>query len=470
MMPFIAELRRRCEVVHSPKWPLICVASCLIVWLVFVFALSYPGTPTNDTISQLQQAIDGDIDNWKPALYAYILKLFNYACGDKSLGLAFILQVTLFGLGYALIVWSFAKRGMAFLWAMPFIFFCNNKGINVSVIGNDALCASCFMMYFGLIFAHRVITCKTIKVVFILCAIICLFVGFVMRHNSFPAVIVMAICALTPFCKSLARSITCGVFLSVLFLVANMFVVNYVFQCRATYPLRFVYAADMINISILNNEWVPFCQQEQLRIKKKYPSPSSYCLLRADVCIFYPTGLEPFFKAADSEVLKSINGRYLAGWSETVKNNPAKYLILKTYFFHQFLLAGRSLPIIETWISHQFPHVSTYGDTICHDWRAWCNRLFLFNSLIPLIAYALLAMSLFLAYLKKIVLNEESRDALFIIGTAAAYLLTFSIFTLSSSEFRFYIITSSLSLIGVLLLLISFFRKRPASIPAKALQ
>lgn len=467
-MSFILELRTRAyEVVHSPKWPLVCVATCLIVWLVFVFALSYPGLPTNDTISQLQQAIEGDIDNWKPALYAYILKLCNIVCGERVLGAAFILQVVLFGLGYALIVWSFAKKSKAFLWAMPFIFFCNSKGINITEIGNDALCASCFMMYFGLIFAYRLITSKVIKFSCIISAIICLYVGFVMRHNSFPAVIVMATCALIPFCKSLARSITCGVLLSISFLVLNLLIVNLIFQCRATYPMRFVYAADMINISILNNEWENFCQQEQLHTNEKYPSPSSYCLLRADVCNFYPTGLNPFFKKADSETLKYINDRYFEGWCQAVINNPEKYLLLKTYFFHQFLLAGRSLPIVEAWISHQFPHVSTYGDTICHDWRAWCNRLFLFNSLIPLIGYALLVIFLILAYLKKIILKEESRDALFIIGTAASYLVTFSIFTLSSTEFRFYIITSCLSLIGVLLLLISVFCNRFASAPPK---
>lgn len=467
-MSFIVELRTRAhEVVHSPKWPFVCVATCLIVWLVFVFALSYPGLPTNDTISQLQQAIEGDIDNWKPALYAYILKLCNIVCGERALGAAFVLQIVLFGLGYALIVWSFAKRRLAFLWTMPFIFICNNKGINIAEIGNDALCASCFMMYFGLILAYRLITSKAIKFSCIICAIICLYVGFVLRHNSFPAVIVMATWALIPFCKSLARSIVCGVLLSVSFLVLNLLIVNLIFQCRATYPMRFVYAADMINISILNNKWEPFCQQEQLHVNEKYPSPSSYCLLRADVCNFYPTGLNPFFKKADSETLKSINDRYFEGWCQSVINNPEKYLILKTYFFHQFLLAGRSLPVVEAWISHQFPHVSTYGDTICHDWRAWCNRLFLFNSLVPLIGYALLAIFLILAYLKKIILNGESCDALLIIGTAASYLSTFSIFTLSSTEFRFYIITSCLSLIGVLLLLISVFCNRFASAPPK---
>lgn len=454
-MTLLTELKTKVyEVVHSSKWPLICVAACLIVWLTCVIAISYPGKPTNDTIAQLQQAVVGNIDNWKPALYAYILKILNIIFGERCLGSAFILQTILFGLGYALIVWNYAKRNSVFLWAMPLIFAFNAKCINITHIGNDALCAACFIMYIGLVLTARRFVGKKYYYLLIICSSIALFVGFTMRHNSFPAVLVLCMFTFMPICRNVIKSAMYSCLACIVLLGFNVALNNCVFKVKATYPLRFAYAVDMVNISILNNEWEPFCKAEQEKQGKELPLPATYCMLRADVCNFYETGLEPYKKNEESQTLKKINDAYFMGWQETVLNHPKEYLFLKAYFFHQFLLSGRSLPFIESWISKNYPHVSTYGDTICHDWRAWCNHLLVFNSIIPMAGYISLIFVMYLAYRKKSMHSTESKDALYMLGAAAAYTSTFSVFTLSSSEFRFYIVTSSLSFIGFLLLVI----------------
>lgn len=440
--------------IRSSSWPTVCFVACACAWLVFVVALYYPGTPTRDTLGQLQQALDGSIDNWKPALYAYILQGLNALFGKGNLAAAFLMQACMFACGYALIVYSFARRERAYLWAMPFIFLFNEKGIDTNVIGNDALCAACFLVFFGIVLVCRQAAGRKAKRFLYVLAFVFLFVGFVMRHNSFPAVVVMAMFALFPICKGKIKTFCCAVALAAVFAFVNALFVNVVCNIRPTYPLRFAYAVDMVNISILNNKWEPFCIEEQVRVGEALPPPASYCLLRADVCNFYSTGFNPYYRDASSETLKSINDSYFKGWLETVSRHPAQYAFLKGYFFHQFLLAGRSLPLLESFIASSYPHVSTYGGTICHNWRAWCNLRFVLNSLVPLIAYASLFIVVLHLVRKRGRISPDVRDAMFMIGAAGAYVSTFTIFTLSSSEARFYIITSSLCCIAAIILAI----------------
>lgn len=438
---------------------LFCIAAALLLWGMLVVAPAFPGKPTGDTMAQLAQVHSHCIDNWKPALYAYLLMLGENIAAGGGVKLAYLLQCCLFGLGLGLIVLSLCRESIKFLILLLLLPFFGNKGCMITTVGNDAMAASCYLSFVGCIMFFRTTSDKFWRVVALIAGIVLLWYGMVMRHNSIfcvTALLAWFFWSISyPFKKAVCLSAICAL----CFLVLN-FSIMHVCQVEKSYPLKSAFSDDLVNISILNGEWDTFCIEKQKESDISLAAPHEAAELAADVCNFYPSGLSPYEKIKDPNEREIDYERYKVAWIRCVTGNLPQYFTLKAYFFHQFLMAGRSVPFVNAYIQKEFPHVKIKGGNWYRHWRQWIGVLFIFNALIPMISYAAFLFMLYKVVVKKDEYNKLVYDSLFILAANCLYTAPFSIFTLSVTEERYYIITSSLSLIGVSLLVMGMIKTR----------
>lgn len=449
----MSELVKKLQERRSLFWLL---PICVFAWLVYTMVMLFPGSPTNDSLGQLLQVQTGCIDNWKPALYAYLLQFGEWLFPGSSLSFAFVVQIIFFAGGFFLVILHLGRKRRIFYLLSPIVFCMAQKGVSVVEVGNDAMAAACYMVFVGSVLNLRDMANSCLKWSLFSISLMVLGYGMILRHNAVFAVLVLLCWAFFSLTGSRKKAVAAALASVVFFFAVNALVLDVFAKVEKSYPLKSPFADDLVNISILNNTWDEFCvsrQQEQSMLLGK---PAEVCKLCADVCNFYPSGLNPYGRIVSPDERREDYEQYRKAWLRAVKESPKQYVFLKAYFFQQFLLAGRSLPWVEDIVQTCYPHVTTTVRGVCRDWTSWVNRLVLFNAVLPFAVYGLLIVSLLVRVWKRIPFTQGMTDVVCLSLSAVCYTGTFVIFTLSSSEERYYIIPASMALVTLLL----FFAER----------
>lgn len=424
-----------------------------LVWAVVYVACAYPGHCTNDTLRQLGEAVAGSYNNWKPTLYAWMLGFFENCFPGNGIGVAYVMQIVCMALSVMLIAMYYAKRHVCYsllVFVLPLFF--TEKCVLITTVGNDELAAACYLMYIACILWGGLIQCRGLRYLLLIFAWIILGYGMVLRHNSFPCVVLLASwgswkCGM----KNVIRSAISGL----LFVVATVSlnaIIGYVFlKIESTFPLRFPLAADIVNLSILDGKWYSVSIGDPTAFRTP---PHESCMLAPD-CVNRGGPLNPYaMHDGEESRLRDYNALKCA-WLEMVSAHPERYAQLKLFFFHQFLLEGRCVPWLCEQMRELYPHISIHMEKESRDWRAWVNREFLSMSVVPLSCYAFLLLCL-LPPLRRWVAECSVRvDAVVFIGVAFLYTSSFILLVLSATELRFYIIRASLCCVSAAQLALS---------------
>ena len=435
----------------------LCIVVALLLWVFLVVYPSFPGHPTRDTLTQIAQVHNHCINNWKPALYAYLLMLGESLAANGGVKFGYVVQCGVFGLGYCLIVLSLCKKSMKYMALLLLLPFFGAKGCVMTEVGNDAMAAACYVAFIGLIMYRRTMTVKCMRLSLLIVAFSILWYGMCMRHNSAFCVAVLLAWAIKDMTGSskrvVAASITCTICFYILY-----FTIIELSHVEKSYPLKSAIADDLINISILNGTWDEFCVKKQKEQHIAYPPPNIVANLTPEVANFHPCGLNVYGFIEDAKQREADYEEYKRAWISCVKRNPLKYMVLKAYFFQQYLMAGRSIPIIDSYVKQKFKGTEIQYEGFHRHWHTWCSSAYAFCGFIPMISYMTLFYFLFQIYVRNKKYDIFVYDSIYILSANLMYTLTFSIFTLSSTEMRYYIINSTLSLIALSIIFISLKR------------
>lgn len=373
---------------------LCCIVAALLLWGALVVCPEFPGAPTNDTLNQLEQVHNNCINNWKPALYAYLLMLGEYMFPAGGIKLGYLAQCSLFAVGFGLIVLSLCRVSLKYLLLLSLLPFFGAKGCMLTAVGNDAMAASCYVTFIGCVMISRVVGSKFWRVAVLIAGIAILWYGMAMRHNSIFAVAVLLAWSFWSLSHTLKRALCLSIATVSFFLILNFSVLN-ICHVEKAYPLKSPFASDLVNISILKGEWDSFCIDKQKRANHMLEAPNKVAKIAPDVCNFYQSGLLPYENIKDPVEREHDYEEYKEAWVRCITDNPLKYITLKVYFFHQFLMAGRSIPQLDACIEAAYPGARVMNNMTCGAWSYWCNRLFAFNALLPLVSYLALLFMLY---------------------------------------------------------------------------
>ena len=432
-----------------------------LLWLGCRLWLDFPGLPTTDTIRQLNEGLSGCYTNWKPTLYSWQLEALNRVFPGNGVTACYVIQTLGFALSVAGIAWYYARRNRRYaLLVLVLPLFFTVKGMLVSTVGNDEQAAACYLLYIaGVLHASDVPQERRVLRWWITGAsFIILGYGLVLRHNAIPAVFVLS-------CwggwKLGVRKIWYCVLGALAFLAVSHTVngvLSYrVLKAEASYPLRSPLVDDVVNLSILDGEWHPIVYEFEDRENLEPPYKR---------CIYAPeTGnwnspINPYTLYPDVALRKRDYEMLKQAWWDMVTRHPERYLLTKAFFFHQFLLEGRVIPLLCEKLRESYPHITIHMEKESADWRAWVNREFLVMSCIPLGAYLLVLACCSRRVRQMVCAFPERLDSLFFMLVAFLYTGSFFFLVLSATEQRYYVIRASLCCVGVGLFVLSLVRGR----------
>lgn len=437
------------------EYPKIIIFSVFSLWLLWNIVMYYPGTPTLDTYGQLLQGTSGELTNWKPAIYSFLLGVLEKEWEGSALKIAYLFQLVGMGLGCVGIAYAYSCKSRIYallIFVLP-IFF-TEKCIGINTVGNDAAAATCYLIYIaGILLACE----KKIKKWLIFISLLFLLFGLHLRHNSIFAVIVLLAWGVYKVrMDGVRKRILVSIALSCVMLVVNATIINCL-DVKKTYPLKFGLAADLVNLSIIDGQWSEICNK---RAVKEFPLPHKFSPLRA--CVpNVGTPINPYETLSDPEAEKLSYEELKREWLKEVCKSPHRYLLLKCLFFEQFLFCGIHVPVVCDVVKGMYPHVNVHMTEESSNWRSWINRKRLSCSMIPMILYFFLIVTFTrccmvkdgYAWLRN--RSLECKDLLFFLAASFTYTFTFFPVVFSATEFRFYIIRGALcSLVAVMMCLI----------------
>ena len=431
-----------------------------LIWAVWWIVWAYPGIWTPDTLRQFGEAMDGVYNNWKPTLYALMLGFFEKCFPGNGIGMAYVVQIVCMGLSVMLIAVYYTKRHVCYsLLVLVLPLFFTQKCVLVTTVGNDELAAACYLMYIACILWGGTIRCRGWRYLLLIFAWLILGYGMVLRHNSMPCVALLAAWG----------SWKCGVnkvihmaFSGLLFVVLaasiNAIIISAILRVESTYPLRFPLAADIVNLSILDGKWHPVPVGN---FSLDLTPPHESCMLAPD-CVNRGGPLDPYAMYDGEEKRLRDYNALKSTWLKMVLAHPVRYVQLKLFFFHQFLLEGRCIPWLCEQLRESYPHISIHMERESRNWRAWVNREFLSMSVVPLICYAFLLLCFWKPLRRWVAECPVRVDAVVFIGVAFLYTSTFILLVLSATEQRFYIIRAVLCCVSAAILALSVLeREKP---------
>ncbi len=426
--------------------------NALLLFLVFVawlFASFYffDASPSNDTIFQLNQAIEGIYIDWKPPLYSCLL-LLCYQLGGSEINayeIAYFLQLIFFGTGVCLITHYLASYRRIYLAiAFCFLFFLPRLA-KINIVGNDAIFIG--MLFLGLgIFLHSYqSTSKGKRAAGMLCTWLCLFFAFICRLNSLPAILFLLFSLSLLSHYKLWKSAAISICILLSFIAAQISI-HHVLGVEKSYPSNYFYASDMLSIALLKNEWLAIHKQKIEEEQLVFPSTPQNIGYAPDSVNFYATPISPYIKRTDATYSQQLK----QGWLEAIKEHPKEFLIARLYAGQQLLLAGRSLPFVNDWIKKQYPHITILQDEEHRNWKNYLAPSFFLFSLsnISLAALCLIALAHYLLKKSKQTINLPLQISLIVAVTGLIYLATFIPLTASATEVRYFLPYSSCSLLA----------------------
>lgn len=429
-----------------------------ILWLAYMIANGYPGVVTNDTMRQLHEGMSGVYTNWKPTLYSWQLGQLERMFPGNGIGVTYVLQMSGFALAVAGVAWIYSRKSLVYAFLVLVLpLFYTVKCMLVTTVGNDEMAAACYLLYIAIVLLLSDMRGRWGRCALTVLSFLVVGYGLVLRHNSFPAVLLLVCWGLWKtgmrgWWKIVSSSVAC----LLVVLLLNAGVSYHVLKAEASYPLRSPLVDDIVNLSILDGAWHPvvkqFCEGE-------LPPPHQQCVYAPESgnwnspinpYTLYPTIEE---RRRDYEILKNA-------WVDMVSAQPGRYFITKLFFFHQFLLEGRCLPWACDMMKAAFPHISIHMDRASRNWTAWVNREFLAMSLVPLCCYTLICTCVVGRFRRWIAQDPVRIDAIVFMAVAFLYTASFLLLVLSATEQRYYIIRATLCCLGGCLLILSAWLRK----------
>ena len=438
------------------------IAMCLIAvtalgWLgCMLFLMS--AEVTNDTKRQLAEALSGTYADWKPVAYTCMIDLMDILFPGDSVKALYILQIVMIAASVATIALCYMRRHVkyaALVLVLPLFF--TEKCMLVTTVGNDELAAASYLFFIAGILCRDFIKRRVVRRVFVILVCGVLAYGMALRQNSVPAVMMLACWGVWKLGVTRGRKIVCtALFFVVSGLVANVLLTYCVFGAEKSYPLRFSLASDITNLSILEGEWHPICKMKLKECKDS--KPHEECLLAAD-CVNRGGVLSPYTMYEDVAMRERDFEEMKKAWWELVSEHPERYMMIKMFFFHSFLLEGRCIPWLCECVRDAYPHIGIFMEQESRCWRAWVNREFVVMSLIPIVCYVMLSMYCMKWFRHWVKRSEVRMDAVVFIAVAFLYTFSFVMLVQSATEQRYYIIRASLCCVGSALFFLSMLGK-----------
>lgn len=255
-----------------------------MLWLVYMIGVHCPGVPTYDTVCQLREALSGEYNNRKPALYSYQLALLSKLVPGEEIGCSFILELLCFAAAVAIIAHHYSRIGLQYALQVAVLpLFFTAKRMLVTTVGNDEQVSACYLLYIAMLLSASLLAEGKWRVVMVVAAWMILGCGLVLLHNAFPAVFLLSCwgvwrlgmrnrwrVALASIC---APGVTFG---------TSSCWSYYVLESEPSDPLRSHLADDIVNISILQGECHSLMSDPpQKDIHQKVPPP-------VGACVFFP--------------------------------------------------------------------------------------------------------------------------------------------------------------------------------------
>lgn len=435
----------------------IAIWSVAAVWMMSWLS-DFPGEAALDTLGQYALLQQGIYQNWKPALYEFQLSVGEKIWPGQGIGLAYIAQIIAMGVGCALIFTHYVRHHVLYaLGILMLPLLCVGMIQCIKYVVNDCMAAACYVLYIGVVLSASDCRGKKVKLLLTVLGIGLLFYGFVLRHNSVFAVIVLAFWGVNKLLRhvSFAKKGVISIVSVLLFALVNSVVTNVLLQCEKTYPLKSPLADDVINICVLGNQWEPIFLQHY-DVKGVEPKEIT----------FMPEAghrnpiISGVYQSPDVKEREEDFRTLSRVWLETVTNHPLRYLGIKVFFFHQYLMAARIIPWVGDWMQARYPHAEISLYNHCRMRFFWMNRQFAALVVVPLIVYGVVAWVgiswLFRRRKCLAALSETEKDALCIGFAAMMYTASYFFFVTSVSEFRYYCPRLFLAGISASLLGISF--------------
>ena len=264
-----------------------CLLAMLAGALITIWCF-YPGYMSVDSFEQLKQARSGKFTDWHPPLMSYTWGLFDQVMPGPSGMLIF--HSLMFWIGLALVVYlSVANEYLAPLLILSIGFFPPIFAVLGTVWKDVGMAASLLLAFALLLYAERNSNKPAL-----LAALLCLFYGLSVRHNSAPAVFPLALWSgliayrLWDCKKSRATLLMVGLGIGIfLFLGLLSFgATRLLTKGQSAYPIQAILLHDLVGVSIRDDSvYLPDY------VMRDNPSITVKALKQ----IYTPSGVVPLF-------------------------------------------------------------------------------------------------------------------------------------------------------------------------------
>lgn len=245
----------KCNTNFSKIYPTILFTLVVFFLTLYIY---YPGIVTNDTISAFNQAKNFSFTDISPPIMPLTWFLLNHI----YYGTLSVLVFNNIVFWVALCIFSFWLLPKSNFYRIIFIFlfgFFPPVFTQLGVILKDIPVFSFLFLACALLLFTSEATNKKNKLILLLFAVMFLFYAYILRHNSFAAVIALCfwVGSLFPyknlkFAKILSPLI--GIILVVLFFVANNVINKKLLDGYVCYPSQVVLISDLVGISAIEGK------------------------------------------------------------------------------------------------------------------------------------------------------------------------------------------------------------------------
>jgi hypothetical protein len=308
--------------------PTLLFCSLAAIFTVYVF---FPGFLNVDAEWQFSQAFSGQYYDWHPPLLSYTWSLLNKIYYGQIPFL--VLHNLLFW--SALFLLALKLFPSSNLWRIVFIALfalLPSVYIQLGAIWKDTTMMVCLFLASVLLWYLQDTKDKRLQIPLICFIIILLFSGFVVRLNSFPAIIVLAYWLGTVIFRShVGKSLIFSLLLLVGFYLTNKIINDKLLQPIPTYPYQQVMIHDLAAISVAKGEllfpdYISRAPQVSMKeVKRLYLSDSVGFLI-------FNKRVIPLSNNVDN--LNALN----TAWRQSIKNNFGIYLKHRLLCFAQLMI------------------------------------------------------------------------------------------------------------------------------------
>ncbi|MFI3244841.1 MAG: hypothetical protein R3Y56_11375 [Akkermansia sp.] len=328
------------------------------------------------------------LTDWKPvllSLFYFHVQPLNHA--GQAFSAAYLFQMACLAVGfYSFIIYLMKTRSNAYAWMGFASLLMLSKFTHLTDIGNDALGAGFAMCSISVFLWSFEARKRTVQAVLLVLAIVSLYFFFHLRLNAIFCVTFLFFFAFyrvfprMGVCKKMLLAIICCISFQLFNTGVNRWM-----GATKSYPLNQPMISDLVNLSTLTKEWSPYIiaanPQKMADMQNRDEWMPFVDFISNNFDVVYP-----YRRTTDATFHAEIKG----AWKSKVFQHPVDYAIMKVFFFHSSLIAGRQLAIFTAMMEARYPHIQIPLKSVNGRLRNYISVSFLGMGLLPLLSYLLI--------------------------------------------------------------------------------